>query len=245
MLGLGLRLGAAARRRFSPRALFANGEQGAWYDPSDLGTLFQDVAGTLPAVLGGPVGRINDKSGRGNHAGQGGAALRPTLRQDGNGRYYLEFDGVDDRLLTAAVALDQPWDRVCCIRQTNWANGRRIFAGSSGTAGLLQQAGTSPALAMFDGTLAPVNSGAVLGAAAVIAERHSGATSSLAVNGGAASTGNPGTTAASGIALGCDVGGFNAAAFHFYGLCVVKGGLGAAALAALKSYYAAKGGVAL
>lgn len=46
-----------------PDALFANGEQGLWYDPSDLTTLFQDSAGTTPVTATGqPVGLILDKS---------------------------------------------------------------------------------------------------------------------------------------------------------------------------------------
>lgn len=45
------------------RALFANGEQGAWYDPSDFSTLFQDAAGITPVTaLGQSVGLILDKS---------------------------------------------------------------------------------------------------------------------------------------------------------------------------------------
>lgn len=45
------------------RSLFANGEQGAWYDPSDLTTLFQDAAGTTPVTaVEQPVGLMLDKS---------------------------------------------------------------------------------------------------------------------------------------------------------------------------------------
>lgn len=59
--------------------LFAASEQGVWYDPSDLTTLFQDSAGTTPVTAAGqPVGRILDKSGRNNHATQSTAAARPT-----------------------------------------------------------------------------------------------------------------------------------------------------------------------
>lgn len=48
---------------FRPDMLFANGEQGAWYDPSDLSTLFQDAAGTTPVTADGdPVGLLLDKS---------------------------------------------------------------------------------------------------------------------------------------------------------------------------------------
>ena len=61
-------------------ALFRSGEPGAWYDPSDLSTLFQDAAGTSPVTsVGQPVGRMLDKSGRGNTATQPTAINRPVL----------------------------------------------------------------------------------------------------------------------------------------------------------------------
>ena len=62
-----------------------NGEQGVWNDTSDLSTMFQDAAGALPVYAPGqgqadpPVGRILDKSGRGNHAYQTTTTSRPTL----------------------------------------------------------------------------------------------------------------------------------------------------------------------
>ena len=47
---------------FSPASLFANGEQGLWYDVSDLSTLFQDATGTIPVTaVEQPVGLILDK----------------------------------------------------------------------------------------------------------------------------------------------------------------------------------------
>jgi hypothetical protein len=66
--------------QFSPALLFAAGEQGAWYDPSDFSTMFQDSAGTTPVTaVEQPVGRILDKSGRGNTATQATSASRPVL----------------------------------------------------------------------------------------------------------------------------------------------------------------------
>jgi hypothetical protein len=62
MLQLGIRGLGIARFKFNPLSWFAKGEQGAWYDPSDLTTLFQDSAGTLPAALEYPVGLMLDKS---------------------------------------------------------------------------------------------------------------------------------------------------------------------------------------
>jgi hypothetical protein len=43
-------------------ALFTNREEGVWYDPSDLSTLFQDIYGEVPVTgLGQPVGLMLDK----------------------------------------------------------------------------------------------------------------------------------------------------------------------------------------
>lgn len=53
---------------------------GAWFDPSDLSTLYQDAAGTTPVTaVEQPVGKIIDKSGNGNHATQSVTASRPVL----------------------------------------------------------------------------------------------------------------------------------------------------------------------
>ena len=88
---------------FSPLSLFAASEVGAWYDPSDLTTLFQDSAGTTPVTADGqPVGKILDKSGRGNHATQATAASRPLYKTDGT-YHWLQFDGVDDSLSTETI----------------------------------------------------------------------------------------------------------------------------------------------
>lgn len=82
--------------------LFANGEQGFFYDPNDLSTMYQDAAGTVPVTAAGqPVGMIRDKSGRNNHAYQTTSAARPILQRNATtGAYYLAFDGADDFLRT-------------------------------------------------------------------------------------------------------------------------------------------------
>lgn len=57
------KLGEAADPDAVIEALFANSEVGAWYDPSDLSTMFQDREGTTPVTADGqPVGLILDKS---------------------------------------------------------------------------------------------------------------------------------------------------------------------------------------
>jgi hypothetical protein len=68
--GLPIGLGSVAGfgiAPFEPYSLFENGEQGAWYDPSDFSTLFDDSAGTTPVSAPGNgadvwVGLMLDKS---------------------------------------------------------------------------------------------------------------------------------------------------------------------------------------
>lgn len=53
------------------KSLFAAGQQGFWLPFTDFASLSQDSAGTLPyTALEQPVGRVLDRSGRGNHASQ-------------------------------------------------------------------------------------------------------------------------------------------------------------------------------
>ena len=87
------------------KSLFSNGEQGFFYDPNDLSTLYQNAAGTIPVTTAGqPVGLMLDKSGRNNHAFQTVSASRPILRKNAvTGANYLEFDGSDDFLQTDSI----------------------------------------------------------------------------------------------------------------------------------------------
>jgi len=81
---------------FDPASLFAGGTEGAWFDPSDIDTLFQVSDGTTPVTVAtDPIGYFGDKSGNGNHAAQATAAARP-IYQTAPDR--VTIDGVDDRL---------------------------------------------------------------------------------------------------------------------------------------------------
>lgn len=85
-IGLGSIAGFGAPQEFSPSELFPSGTAGAWYDPSDLTTLFTTSAGTTQCAMPGQgsavsVGRMLDKSGNGNHAiALNDTTARPELR---------------------------------------------------------------------------------------------------------------------------------------------------------------------
>lgn len=99
------------------KKLFANGEQGFWYDPNDLSTMFQDAAGTIPvAAVGQPVGLVLDKS-------KGVPASRRNLLT-----YSEDFSSASWLKALLLVTKD-----VKGYKATNSANGGYIHQGSSTT----------------------------------------------------------------------------------------------------------------
>lgn len=75
----------------------------AEWNVNDLSTLFTTAAGSTPATVGMLVGRIEDKSGFGQHL-TAVDAERAYLRQRPNGTYYLEGDGTLRRYSIAGSA---------------------------------------------------------------------------------------------------------------------------------------------
>lgn len=233
---------AAATFVFDPASLFANGEQGVFYDVSDLSTMFQNSDGTLAPTVGTAIGYLGDKSGRGNHALQATASPKPVLRQDTGGRYYLEFDGSVD-VMNASFAISQPISRVSAIRQTTWASGDAFFGGPSATACALFQTGVSPNFALYSGATAAGNNTLPIGTNGVVSEVHNGASSSLTVNNGTATTGNAGTTLPGGIRLGTSTTSY--ANFRLYGLVMINRLLTTNERTKLRQWMADKAGVTL
>lgn len=107
MMGLGYDIPALALRRpsgstptpFSPLDFSPT----VFFDPSRIDGLFQDQAGTLAVTADSqPVGLWKDLSSNGHDLSQAISAARPTYRTDGT-THWVEADGVDDGLLTAAA----------------------------------------------------------------------------------------------------------------------------------------------
>ncbi len=230
---------------FNPATLFASGEQGAFYDPGDPASMWQDVAAMVAAVVGQPVTRINDKSGRGNHATQATAASRPILRQDMFGNKYLDFDGIDD-WLRSAFTFTSSWTRVGLVRQMLWNGASHIFGGGVNNDGVLYQAGVTPSLRLFDG-LGPADSvnDALIGYDSIVVERHSGATSTFRVNNFAYVPTSPGTDLPQGVTLSASGVGTAPARARLYGFVQINRTLSDAEIAAVVAHFAAKGDVVL
>lgn len=231
---------------FDPASLFAASEVGVWYDPSDLASMFQDATGTIPAAVGSPVGRINDKSGGNRHATQGTSSARPMLRKDGD-RFYLEFDGIDD-YLRATFTITNPFTRISAIRQITWTDSDRIFgAAAVASNGELFQRTASPQIALVTSasSVAANNASAAVGADAVVSEYFNAAGQTLTVNNGTATTGIAGLATPGGITIAATRFAGNAGNFRLYSLLMIGRGLTIDETADMRTYAAGKGGVTL
>lgn len=242
----GLRLGLSLTgSRFNPLSLFAGGAAGAWYDPSDLSTLFQDSAATTPVTAADdPVGCILDKSGNGHHLIQATADNRPLYKVDSNGKPYLLFDGISDGLGIVAAVCTIPFDRISAIRQVTWTANDRIFGGAVGAA--LMQSGTTPNIRIYDGNAAGGTTGLTLDTNGVVTERHIANASQVAVNNGAYNTADCGTTNLTQMVIGAQNTGVSTPSnIRFYGLVMRSGTMTDAQIANSRVHMAAKAGVAL
>ena len=86
--------GAFTMTTFNPSSsLFAAGEKGAWFDATDLSTMFQNIDGSNPVTaVGQYVGKWLDKSGNGNHAvASANNTTRPTYQIDAEGNPNVTF----------------------------------------------------------------------------------------------------------------------------------------------------------
>lgn len=226
--------------------LFSGGRAGVWYDPSDLSSMWQDSAGTTPAAVDSPVGKINDKSGNGYHATQATAAARPMLRSAA-GLYWLEFDGVDDRLTTTFTA-NNPADRISALRSIAWVSGDYIYdsAGASSDRMALVATPSDPTYKIANPTVGP-GVGLTTGTNFVATERFDGVNSRAARNNDAYATADAGT----GNATGLSMGGWGSAGFYanfrLYGVFMRTGGtlLTDAEVSQVRAVMAGKAGVTL
>lgn len=96
----------------TPASVLKNTVAYSFWNPRVSSSMWQDTAGTIPAVVDSEVKRINDLSGLGNHmtAPTGTRTINsytytfkgPILRKE-NTQYYLEFDGNGAGLQTGII----------------------------------------------------------------------------------------------------------------------------------------------
>jgi len=119
---------------WSPYHLFKNSQTGAWYEATDITTLFQDEAGTvLVTAEGDPVGRNDDKSGNGRTAMQTISSRRPVYNVDPS---RLLYDKVDDALVITVPTGGWVGTMVLATDQGTASYGVNIPAGAYNLGGI-------------------------------------------------------------------------------------------------------------
>ena len=103
-----------------PANLFTEGQNGAWYDPSDLSTMFQEYTGVTPVTADGdPVGLMLDKSGNGWDLAQSDVAKQGVYRTDGT-YHWIEFNaggqGPEHLWGDTTTAMTNPFERISGFR---------------------------------------------------------------------------------------------------------------------------------
>ena len=249
-LGIGRQQGGAAPPIWTPEALFASSEAGAWYDPSDLSSMYQGRTGTTAAVIGSPVGQLRDKSGNGNHMVAPFDSARPILRQTVGGKYYLQFDGIDDEMQASVAWVLTAQTTVAAFRYsgantyqrvfTQWPTGVDDYAATGHYIPVLRNVGLNSFASFANNSprsiiaLSPDTD-------VVFSSNHSGSQISNRANGGTATTYTHSLNltvdrANIGLATGIFTG-------YVFGLIVVNKSLAPSDLANAEQYLAARSGV--
>ena len=123
------------------------------YDHKDITSFFSDSAMTTPAVVGGPIGAVRDKSGNNWHRRQTDNAKRPTLRQSGS-LYYIDYNGTTNFLVTDSIDLTGTDALTLC-----WG----VTKSSDAATGIVVEVGTNISSATGIALYAPTSAGTTLG----------------------------------------------------------------------------------
>lgn len=109
-------------------------------------------------------------------------------------------DGAAFKMATDAFTSNQPRTRLSVVYPISWTSGDFLDSGTAAEAGLTQT-GSTPSVSLNAGSAAAANTGLTLGAWHVVCEVINGASSSVTVDNGAATTGDAGANNPGGIAL--------------------------------------------
>lgn len=235
------------RNSFDPLSVFSGGIAGGWYDPSDLTTMFQDTAGTVPITADGQaVARINDKSGNNKHLTQATGANCP-LYKTSSGLHWLLFDGTNDSLFNVSPIAGGTQSICAAVQTTNGASTVLANIISASDRVVLTDTTVAIIAGYYNGSAYTPKSGAANASAHVdTVEIIKGTSTELRVNSVAqVGTTNPSVGSTAGIYLGQNSIGANFMAGKFFGLLQAAKGLTSAERASLETYMGAKAGIVL
>lgn len=213
----------------------------AWYKPDASHARWKDTAGTLAAVNGDALARVDDLSGNGRHLLQATSSKRPLAAAT-----CLTCDGVDDNM-AAAFTLPQPFYRVSVVKVPSWVNATYdyLFDGASASdsaslhrvnANIRAYAGSALILTNWYSTWNFANKH-------LIVEKFDGASSSFSLDGALTVTGNPGASSPGGVTVGSQRAGANYSALSLHEMVLAPTSITSGDLALLTAYLTSEHGL--
>lgn len=149
-------------------------------------------------VTGSGVSQWDDQSGNNRHLLQATDANRPAKQADGS----IVFDGLAFFLKANAFTHNQPLTTFLLMKQLAWTSGRIFCGGNVAASAGIRQGGSTPQMQLVAGSAAATNGDLTLNTYGVVTAVINGASSTLQVNSGTATTGDPGANAAAGFSVG-------------------------------------------
>lgn len=141
-----------------------------------------------------------DQSGNGNNLVQATGTNQPAYSAG-----VLTFDGVDNFMKCVTFTLAQPTQVSILAQQVTWTANEKLYDGNGNSSGALTQRTASPGIAIIAGLgLVALNNDMTVGAYHAVTVLFSGASSTILVGGGTATTGDPGSSSMSGFTLGAN-----------------------------------------
>jgi hypothetical protein len=116
-------------------------------------------------------------------------------------RTGLYFDGTADYMKTAPFALSQPENVYFVGEQVTWTSTDYLMDGAASNSGAITQTTSTPRLNISAGTSVAANTGLPVQTAGVVNAVFNGASSSLRINRGTATTGNAGSANMTGLTV--------------------------------------------
>jgi hypothetical protein len=249
-LSLGLSLtsgqGSSAGAAFDPASLF-DSDTGAVYDLSDTSSVFQEISSpSSPSFNNGVLGTLLDLSGNDNHISAPANGNRPTYVNSGGVGYAVFTASISTQLLNT-FTLAQTATIIASVRIISENTGVWFMDGGSQASTLLY-VDTGPVLKIFSGSsiigTAPAGS-FTFDENFVATGRFSGATSRVAVNAEAYTTGNAGATDPGGVSFGSAFDGSGPFDMRLYRAILIGRDLTDQEIADARAWCAAPAGVSL